>query len=334
MTDMKLTVARHDGVDLGRVLGCFSIILLHQSAADYGKAGLISDIFDQAARWAVPFFFVMAGYFTRFEIGSWAVTKRLLGQVLPLYLAWFAFYVALADPAIVRLNDPLWLAAALVFGGPGFHLWFMPSLILCVALAAIILDRWDLRRLVIVAGLFYLAGLAFGSYETVVFSPEFVEKTARLNTRSGPFFGMLFVAIGAMLRSSPPPPQPAFRGALLFLMGILFAGVEALALLEAQGVPILRHDFLFGTILAGYGSALLFTNTRLPNGVLRRAIVAFGPVTFGIYAVHLIVLKSVTSWIEPRSLMAGLGVAALVFGLSSSIAFVGRAIPVLRRIFH
>lgn len=328
MNVMKPHNTRSAGIDLGRVLGCFFIILLHQSAADYGAAGKVSDILDQLARWAVPFFFIMTGYFTRFDTGPNAVIQRSVTRIVPLYLFWLVLYITWADQETVRLADPVWLIGALIYGGPGFHLWFLPSLVVCVSIAAILLHIGRFRVLLATAGALYLIGLALGSYETVVSSDEFIQKTARLNTRSGPFFGLIFIAMGAWLRAHPIRLSIG-QTLLVVLAGIALSNVEALSLLHLNSVPYIRHDFLFGTLLTGFGSAVLFTTVIRPNGIVDRAARALGPVTFGIYAVHLIVLRHMTTWIEPQSLLAGIGVAILVFVASSALALLGSHIPVL-----
>ncbi|MGL5588913.1 MAG: fucose 4-O-acetylase, partial [Aeromonas veronii] len=127
-----------------------------------------------------------------------------------------------------------------------------------------------------------LLALLGGSYAKPLLGAEWP-----LLTRNGPFFSLLFVALGALLRQRQW--QPDIRtGWQLLLAGVTLYGCEAWALQHFAAVPLTRHDFLLGSLPWAIGLfGLLLANPEWGKGswLERQA-----PKVLGIYCLHMMLV--------------------------------------------
>ena len=94
-------------------------------APHVGEAGAL---IDAAARFAVPFFFLTAGYFLPSAFPSLlTAAARILGRLLVPWLVWSVVYWLIYD----QLGAPTLGTRA----AP--HLWFLPALALCMLIAVL-----------------------------------------------------------------------------------------------------------------------------------------------------------------------------------------------------
>lgn len=323
---------RHSGIEIGRIIACFAVILLHQESSSYGSAGYMSDLFDQAARWAVPFFFIISGYFMPLT-GRWfATTARYFKRLFPVFVFWCLFYLAIAEDPSIHF-DGLRNISKLLVGGPGFHLWFLPSLGICLSIAAAFIYAGAVRGLIILSVMLYLTGLALGSYSAAVLDLLSIDQQLDVNSRNGPFFGLIFVTLGHLIRIGTIRPT-LWSGIAVLGLGALITAVEAVLLYAAYGTGMTRHDFLVGTLPFGLGATLVFLSFDIRSPAIASAARRVGACSLGIYAVHLVVLRQVTALLGPDSFTGGLLVAVLALAVSSAIALIGAQIPVLKRVFR
>ena len=136
------------------------------------------------------------------------------------------------------LADPLnqWWVGGMV------HLWFLPALMLAALLLSLSYQLGALRWALWLGSVLYLLALAGGSYGKPIFDGEWA-----LLTRNGPFFSLLFVALGALVRERGL--HMASSVALGWMMvGLLIYLLETLLLHTQWQVPFIRHDFLLGSV--------------------------------------------------------------------------------------
>lgn len=120
--------ARAEGIDLFRFIGAFFIMLLH---TEYGN---LPDVYVNAirlsGRWAVPFFFIVSGYF----LSSKIVSKNL--PISTIEKSVFRLFTLLVVSSVVYIlvnfyhTGNLFFKIENVLTGTNFHLWFLGSLIL------------------------------------------------------------------------------------------------------------------------------------------------------------------------------------------------------------
>ena len=98
---------RQEGLELGRIIGCFFVILVHQAPSSYGNYEFIGEINNQIARWAVPYFFIVSGYFTKKDVSLSLALTRVFSRFVPIFLAWEAFYFLALNPEVQleRFNE-------------------------------------------------------------------------------------------------------------------------------------------------------------------------------------------------------------------------------------
>ncbi|BBR41538.1 hypothetical protein WP3W19E03_40630 [Aeromonas veronii] len=236
---------RISSIECGRVLAILAVMTIHVSpfanpfnpALWGGESWLwLSGTINQLCRFAVPLFFLCAGYFLQPKLTREApltVAWRYCRPLLLLWLVWSLVYLlvpfnpldavqqgylaSLRGQWQFQLADPLngWLVGGMI------HLWFLPALIMAVTLLALCY-RLGKPTLALWLGLgLYLLALLGGSYAKPLLGAEWL-----LLTRNGPFFSLLFVALGALLRQRQWQPD-ARTGWQLLLGGVALYGCEA-----------------------------------------------------------------------------------------------------------
>ncbi|HHQ4711919.1 TPA: acyltransferase [Aeromonas veronii] len=297
---------RISSIECGRVLAILAVMTIHVSPfanpfnpALWGSGSWLwlSGTINQLCRFAVPLFFLCAGYFLQPRLSREApltVAWRYCHPLLRLWLVWSLVYLLVPFNPLdavqqgylaslhgqwqFQLGDPLngWLVGGMI------HLWFLPALIMAVTLQALCY-RLGRPALALWLGLgLYLLALLGGSYAKPLLGAEWP-----LLTRNGPFFSLLFVALGALLRQRQWQPDTR-TGWQLLLAGVALYGCEAWALQHFAAVPLTRHDFLLGSLPWAIGLfGLLLANPEWGKGSwLERQATK----VLGIYCLHMMLV--------------------------------------------
>ncbi|CAN5294492.1 acyltransferase family protein [soil metagenome] len=305
------------GVDAVRFIAFCAVVCLH--VPKFGQVGLL---IEQVSHFAVPFFFVGSGYFAARAPETFRPAfTRMLKRIGPVFLIWLAIYL-IADRVSNRDDpNPINVIHWLLTGGPGFHLWFFPSLLMSLTLLYA-LRRFSWAPLTVLAVLLYGVGLAL-TYKLSaggLTAPHW-------NARNGPFASLIFVVAGYYLAKAPKPP------ALLIGVGLTVGGL-ALSLVELQvlrgraDINIHRLDFFLGTVPFGIGCfclALLLAPSG-PSKLLAR----IGRYGLGLYAMHLLILQALVAMNDPGSNITGLAVAAATVAITTVLCLVLARMTVLR----
>lgn len=189
-------------------------------------------------RVAVPFFFMVSGYFL--ARGGWRSTGRFLKKTLLVYGAAVALYLPL-NWYVGGFTPAQWLRR-LATDGTVYHLWYFPAVILGVLIARALV-RLGMPAALTAAGALYLLGLGGDSYYGL--AVQFPALEGFYNaffrvfsySRSGLFFAPLFLLLGAAARAW----EPAFSlpGAAL---GLALMTAEGFWL---RGLGWQRHDSMY-----------------------------------------------------------------------------------------
>ena len=297
---------RISSIECGRVLAILAVMTIHVSPfanpfnpALWGSGSWLwlSGTINQLCRFAVPLFFLCAGYFLQPRLSREApltVAWRYCHPLLLLWLVWSLVYLlvpfnpldavqqgylaSLRGQWQFQLGDPLngWLVGGMI------HLWFLPALMVAVLILGLC-QQVRLPRLALLLGaLLYSLALIGGSYGPLLPGGEWA-----LLTRNGPFFSLLFVALGAELRLRAWQPD-ARRCALMMMAGMGLYALEAAGLLRVAAVPLARHDFLLGSLPWALGLfGLLLANPAWGKGswLERQA-----PKVLGLYCLHMMLV--------------------------------------------
>ncbi|HYW02300.1 MAG TPA: acyltransferase [Gammaproteobacteria bacterium] len=317
-------------IDLFRVIAILGVIVVHADPFTSrvfggGLSHFVEIALSRGGRIAMPFFFIVAGYFYTRRLRAGEPCARLYGRYVrrlgTVYLGWSLFYLAVpvrpvqllhqGYPAL-ELDKFRWCVHhpfLLVFQGVEPHLWFLVALILALGIVTAGL-RWDAPgMLAAVAASLYLFGLLAGPY---AHTPLGIH--TRIDPRNGPFFSTLYVWIGSRLADAPRLPGTSVAAVLLVAGGAGF-GLELSAIPWIFGQAPKIQDFGVLMIPCGIGFVLLaLKHPRLGENTMWPAI---GRYVLGIYAVHLLFIE----WLWPlhavlHSYLWEMAYPVVVFALS------------------
>jgi len=293
--------ARNDSVEAFRVIAVLAVIIIHtkpfmRDLFPSPQYRLLEYLFNQPPRFAVPFFFVTAGYFLgrkaqcdpkrRIRIKNYLL--RLVGVVA----GWSLLYIALPSfwppllaqgyrqVTVQKIAPLLASPLTLLLEGGKVHLWFIPSLIMGVALLALCTSNGRIWLACLASGFLFAFGLLGASYSVTplgIHAPFF--------TRNGPFLSLICLTTGYVM-SLRRPPFPLGMAWAIAGGGMALHIFETWLLWRCYAVPMINHDYLVGTVVCGAG--LLMVALAAPSLGRRTGLHALGKYTLGVYASHFL----------------------------------------------
>jgi len=297
---------RVSSIDTLRVFAILAIIVIH-TRPFFEINQILYWIINQGARYAVPFFFVAAGYlFFQRIVSNTSDWKRLLGyqrRLWSIFIGWNILYLlkpnfsamqvgAYMEGYVQGIRTTLDTAPAKpilwLLEGIESHLWFIPALSIGLMIVAT-LDFMRYRFLIfpIAFGL-YLAGLLAESY-----SPLIAMDVLPISGRDGPFFSTVFVAIGWFLSRWNNSLSLKISVSII-ITGFGVQAGEVYILYNIWEVAPDRHDFLLGTLGLGLGFMLLaLASPQLGKQTMFPSIGVF---ILGVYAGHWLIIESPFNW--------------------------------------
>lgn len=296
-------MSRVKSVDALRVAAIIAVIAIHtrpfeSPSLPIGRTLDLATTVNQLARFAVPLFFILSGYFwankfkdNRNLIGP---TLKIAKKLVILFLAWSVIYLIPANIIgtfsfgvtgpikqtywnfVGALSNPM----TTLMQGTKVHLWFLVGLLCSLSISALLL-RFNLSRLLAaVAVAFYVLGLAGKAYSDTPLGFH-----SSFNFRNGPFFSLIFFVTGYFIQRREPSEHRLLFGFLFLAFGALCHFSELLILNEVWGTT-LGQDYVIGTYFLGVGAALIaFSNSKWLSA---RKVASIGPLVLGIYASHFI----------------------------------------------
>lgn len=279
-----------------RAVACFVIIAGHCEAAtglDYSRWGHVYQLaLNVSAQYAVPFFFVLAGYSLAPKLTRPAAithAAQYTQRILIVFLLSSALYFVLNAAAGARPDETLSTILSrqlhrqfrdpilYVLGGAG-HLWFLIGLVVAVWSTVWLRRRGRLRHLIVLAIVFYAALLISGPYAAVFGWSPLPEWRRTL------FLGTPFLVVGLVLRHVQTLPRDAVAYALVAL-GLACQAAEQYWLSSTWGVSPFATGTLAGTAVQSVGISLLAV--RPGSSVLSRILARLGPLTLFTYLIHV-----------------------------------------------
>ncbi|HEX5352480.1 MAG TPA: acyltransferase [Rhodanobacteraceae bacterium] len=231
---------RNATIDLFRLIAIFGVIIVHTdpvtSKVFTGVADRLANLMiTGAGRLAVPFFFVVSGYFFGGKIRDGAsplpLFTRYAWRLLRIWLLWSLIYLLLPLRLGQWFHHGWWPSVVRQFGhmaahpllivcvGGKDHLWFLMALVMALAIAAVC-ERLRARALFYgLAVSLYLLGLVAGLYANTR-----VGLHLPFDTRNGPLMSTLLVACGYWIANNRYRVKPA---AALAVAAIGLIGFEA-----------------------------------------------------------------------------------------------------------
>ncbi len=287
--------ARLTSLDAVKGIGIIAVICIHAAPPTQEAPPVAWQIFNQVCRFAVPVFFIIAGFLF---MGAWQreasrglLLRRYAVRLLKLFFFWALFF-AVIPPYVSGAPQGNWPALLLhlelilrhphsfLISGFVYHLWFLSSLLQGIGLVWLCLRFWNARGALLVGGVLYAVALLGASYAGMRAGFH-----VHFDMKSGPFTSTLWVALGVWLASRRKFSLAA--GLFLTSAGLACHLAEALWLRHEFLRPLAQNDFLIGTI--PYAVGLVWLALARPS--YGRMLAGIGAGSLGMYALHVYVIE-------------------------------------------
>lgn len=286
---------RMQSIECFRLIASMLVVFIH--CESFGKFGMVMNCL---ARVAVPYFFVVSGFFA-YHISERSIQKRFWSVVKLtffahlLYLLWDGNMKGIRDLgsllewALDKCSTTTLMEILLINRGPvrGF-LWYLFAIVSCYAVLWLYV-RWaekeacDYKPLYITGALLYVFQVVLGSFATA----SGFEITYRIY-RNGLLFGLPMFVLGIFLREHGSKILRVYnlsKGKLLLLVMV----GACLSVIQWEGTG--QVEMPVGTLLEVIALMLLLTSVpeiAKKTGWISNVISVFGVLSTYVYITHMI----------------------------------------------
>lgn len=276
---------RLNGVDLFRLIASFFIIALH---AKYGNLDqYFLDIISLSTRWAVPYYFIVSGFF----LGRKFKDGRIDFDQIKKNLAKLALILLIASVVYTPINiigKSLTFNFYTIFIGTYFHLWFIGSMIF-----GYIFIWWcyhiKRERLLVIASISSLIFYLIADSYSILGNIELNSELSRY------LIAIPFMFIGLKLSFLSISPNRKWLLLIIIIFGFGLQFIEANILFEHYGQSISKHQFLVGTVIMVIPLFMLSTLFRINMNYLTKWGKNYSLL---IYLYHPIVILSLATYLK------------------------------------
>jgi len=323
-----MTVDRNVGIDAFRIIAFLAVVMLHALPNVTTEVDAYNAL-NLCSRFAVPFFFIVSGYFIqKSNAATLPAVKKLFLRIFPVFIIWLLIYWI----AFAQYQEPIYpklIAYTLISGFPTFHLWFLPALGIS-GVMLIFMRRLPSLYLILIGMLFYSVTLIFGSYKDF-FAFEMPQLGGQyLKARFGPFMGLLFMVVGFVIARHDIEIKKIWVLLFLIVGGGILEIMESY-FLHLNGIDVVPMDHFLGTILLGAG-VFLYAKQLKASPVIT-ILARFGYLSLGSYCIHLLFLHFLKERIGNDTAQNFFLLFAFVSALSIFVSWIGTKIPFVRKIF-
>lgn len=328
-------MSRIGSVDVFRLIAVIAVITMHMlsfradiSIENEEYCRYFYVIINQFLRFAVPFFFVISGYFWGAKIRNSGClleySLNMAKRISYIFVAWCIIYLlpfnlgALYSLGMLGpIKKSYWRfcdliqqpVALLLLQGTEYHLWFLPAILFALSISVVFVYKKQIKSLVLFSMILYVFGVLAKSYANTPIGIHM-----EFNTRNGPFFSTFLFVTGYLMSGINANTRWLVYGFIIFCAGTCLHFLEIYMLWTVFGISPIQ-DFVIGTYFMGVGVAMVALSD---HSVLKSHLFSkVGRLTLGIYAVHAIFV----SWLRPiykitDSVLWEIGSVAVVFVLS------------------
>lgn len=278
----------YKGIEIFRVVAAFLVVAIHTSPLA-GYSGTADFVFTRViARVAVPFFFMVTGYFV---LSKGTGVRRFLKKTAIIYAASAALYLPINVYAgHLQGWGLLDLVQQVFFEGTFYHLWYLPAALLGAWLTSLLMRRTSRGVCAAIVTALYVLGLLGDSYWGLIEGVPGVSSAYNAlfalmgYTRNGLFFAPMFMFLGAEMRMSKRRGVGFEAAGLVLSFALMLA--EALNA-RAQGWQ--RHDSMY--VLLPFVMYFLFALLSRVKGSVRLPLGSFSLLVYVLHPAVIIVVR-------------------------------------------
>jgi surface polysaccharide O-acyltransferase-like enzyme len=258
--------SRNYTIDTLRTLAALSVIAIHTNYSNFYADSLYIHIIKLCARWAVPYFFLISGYFferkSRLNLDN-AFLSSLKSLLLIFIIANIFYSLIAAQTEFYTISDVFSIRSIII--GDFYHLWFIGSLIFGYMMLWLILSL-NLYRLLLPASLLILLALLvigpYGMFPALKIEGYFVRF----------FLSIPLLFIGFIYSKSRL--DLSFNKILslsIIVTGIVIAYIEEKMLYAIHQHTDFNPEFLLGIIIFSIGIfTISFSNNIVKDNILSK----------------------------------------------------------------
>lgn len=330
----------YNAIDIGRVVAAILVICIHTNPlfhiSESGNYFIVSVI----ARLAVPFFFIVSGFFFGRKMDpmhSFSKDLSPLIQVIKrlvmIYIMWTVIYLPLQFLAWLRSGESwaFWLSYVqnFMFTGSYYTLWYLTGLIFAMIFSYILFKLLSPKKVLILTLSLFIIGTCMQSYFDMFQNPKLFSTyyDVFITTRNGLFFGSFFVSLGMYMAHSKIKVPQKWSVSLLGLSFLLLTfevfQVRDLAFSKGSGMWFMLVPtcyFLFKTL----------QNMDLSNRPIYKYL---RPFSFLLYVSHGLFMLLLSRLFHVHSLLYFIIILLLTSILSAGIIVMSRRFSVLRKLY-
>jgi len=244
---------RYATLDIFRLFFAFLIIAIHTSpllsfndTADF----ILTRIF---ARLAVPFFFMVTGYFLYLHKGNKQYIGAFYKKIAVIYSSAILLYLPLNFYTGYFGKSEFWrqIGKDIFFNGTFYHLWYFPAVMVGFLLVILLVQKTGFRTAFIIAIILYMIGLCGDSYYGLITQIPFVKAFYDLffkafdYTRNGVLYAPIFLMLGAWIFNTSK--RMSYKKCILGL--IVSAVLLVMEGLFLHNLVVQRHDSMYLMLL-------------------------------------------------------------------------------------
>lgn len=328
------------GIDLFRIIAVILVIMNHtyplasiNETTDFILTRII-------ARIAVPFFFMVSGYFILPSIigknKNYSVVLKSIKKLIKLYVIATIVYlpIYIYSGYISGQKGLVDFFKDILFNGTFYHLWYLPGAIVGIVVVSILLKKLKIFNVLLITIFLYIIGLFGDSYYGVTQNIPLINEFYKMlynvfdYTRNGIFFAPLFLVLGAMISRQKIEPKKDIMmygciGTLLLMIleGLLLNnfGVQRHSSMYILLVPVMY--FLFQWILLWNLEELMrFKNIKvnMSKWISIRSIRDISMIVYIIHPLVIILIRGFSKVFKLQNILVDNSIIHFVVVLISS----------------
>ena len=286
-------------VDILRLVFAIGVAAIHTMAFQSVNENLRIATSMGVCRIAVPFFFIVSGYFLYNRINSEKEPKATLKRLLILYFIWvFIELITLLPMVLSNLNIPIIiLIKRLLLMGVTGSLWYISSLIITIFIISPLLKRNKIIPLLIIGVILYLFGTTgdtyYGFFEnTMVSSLNLAYVSVFMMPQVGITEAVLFVTLGVIVNKYKLNEKIKKAG-LLSIISIILLLIETFVL-NKTGIAKDANMYLSAIIAA---PLIFIWALNYDKNISPKFTKACREYSLGIYCSHQIIMINLAIFI-------------------------------------